>query len=147
MPVDVLLVEDNPVDAEVALEALAQETPDVRVSLVKDGAEALAFLRREAPHSAAMCPNMILLDLNLPVKSGRDVLAEIKADPELRHIPVVVLTASANERDIRECYELQASSYVTKPADLDEFIDAVTAIRTYWLTFAQLPEQRQRGRS
>jgi CheY-like chemotaxis protein len=119
-PVEILLVEDNP--------------GDVRLTI-----EALAFLRREGAHAQAARPGLVLLDLNLPRKDGREVLAEIKADPQLHTIPVVILTTSRAEQDVLRSYELQANCYITKPVDLDQFITVVKSIEDFWLTIVTLP--------
>ncbi len=138
-PIDILLVEDNPGDVELTREALHDTKLHIRLSVVNDGVEALAFLRREGRHAAAYRPDLILLDLNLPRKDGRGVLAEIKADPDLRHIPVVILTSSQAEQDILRAYELHANCYVTKPVDLDQFVTIVRSIEHFWFTVVKLP--------
>lgn len=138
-PVDVLLVEDSAADAELTREALVAGDGDTRLHEVRDGIEALAFLRRVPPFEAAPRPVLILLDLNLPRMDGRMVLAEIKRDPALRSIPVVVLTSSAAEQDVMAAYDLNANCYVTKPLNLDDFLAAVRAVRRFWLSTAALP--------
>src|SRR5215207_8545402 len=124
-PIEILLVEDNPGDARLAAEALKENKVRNNLHHVLDGVEAMRFLRREAPYSGVPRPDLILLDLNLPRKDGRQVLEEIKGDPDLRAIPVVVLTTSEADEDILRSYELHANAYVTKPVDLDRFIDVV----------------------
>jgi CheY-like chemotaxis protein len=128
---------------DLTREALAEGKLGSRVSVVTDGVEALAFLRRDRGFAEAPRPDLIVLDLNLPRKDGRRVLAEIKADPALRSIPVVVLTSSAAEQDVVRAYELHANCYVTKPADLDQFISLVQAIERFWLIVATLPTARR----
>jgi CheY-like chemotaxis protein len=138
-PIEILLVEDNPDDATLTTETLQEGRIRNHVSLVEDGVEAMAFLRHEGAYAAAPRPDLILLDLQLPRKNGREVLAEIKGDPQLKRIPVVVMTTSCAERDIFESYNLHANCYVTKPIDLDEFIGAVRKIEDFWLTIVKLP--------
>jgi CheY-like chemotaxis protein len=138
-PVEVLLVEDNPGDVRLMQESLREGKVRVRLAVAADGEEALALLRREGPYAAAARPDLILLDLNLPRKDGREVLAEIKADPHLRRIPVVVLTSSQAEKDIAISYDLNANCYVTKPVDLQQFMSVVRSIEEFWLTVVTLP--------
>ena len=138
-PVEILLVEDNPGDVELTREALHDTKVHMRLSVVPDGVEAMAFLRREREYAEAPRPDLILLDLNLPKKDGRGVLAEIKQDPVLRHIPVVVLTSSEAEQDIARAYELHANCYVTKPVDLDQFVKIVQSIEQFWFEVVKLP--------
>ena len=130
-PIEILLVEDNPGDVRLTQEALGEAK--VRNNL------ALSYLRREPPFQDATRPDMVLLDLNLPRKDGREVLAEIKADPELRRLPVVVLTTSSAEKDVLESYNLYANCYITKPVDLDQFVSIVSSIEDFWLTIVKLP--------
>ena len=138
-PLDVLLVEDDPGDVIIAQEALRAGKVDTRLSVVPDGVEAMAFLRREGSYSNARRPDLVLLDLNLPRKSGHEVLAEVKADPVLRSIPVVVLTTSAADEDIARSYELYANVYVTKPVDFDHFTAVVKQIDNFFSRVAKLP--------
>ena len=140
---EILLVEDNPGDIRLTLEALKDIKILNRVSVVKDGVEALAFLRRQGEHRSAVKPDLILLDLNLPKKDGREVLEEVKRDPELRRIPVVVLTTSEAEQDIFKAYDLHANSYITKPVDLEQFIKVVKLIEDFWLTIVKLPSDEK----
>ena len=144
-PIDVLLVEDNPGDARLAREAFKEGSTelDSRLHHVKDGVQALDFLRRAGDHASASRPDIILLDLNLPLKDGREVLAEIKTDDELKTIPVLILTTSQAERDIYETYDLHANGYITKPIDLDEFADVVASIKNFWFGTARLPQERK----
>ncbi|HEY2989218.1 MAG TPA: response regulator [Candidatus Binatia bacterium] len=135
----ILLVEDNPGDVRLTKEALKEGKILNEVSVVEDGVEALAFLRREGCYGEAATPDLILLDLNLPKKDGREVLEEIKGDAELKKIPVVVLTTSAAERDILKAYNLHANCYITKPVDLEQFIKVVQLIEDFWLTIVKLP--------
>jgi chemotaxis family two-component system response regulator Rcp1 len=138
-PIEILLVEDNPGDVRLTREALKEAKVRNNLAVANDGVEALAYLRREPPHEAATRPDLVLLDLNLPRKDGREVLAEIKADPDLRRLPVVVLTTSTAEQDILESYNLYANCYITKPVDLDQFLGIVTSIEDFWLTIVKLP--------
>lgn len=138
-PVEILLVEDNPGDVRLMMEAFKEGRVTTHLNVARDGVEALAFLRRAAAYAGAPRPDIILLDLNLPRKSGHDVLADMKNDPELRRIPVVVLTTSEAEADIRTTYNLHANCYISKPVDLDRFIDVVQSIEGFWLTTVSLP--------
>jgi two-component system, chemotaxis family, response regulator Rcp1 len=138
-PIEILLVEDNPGDVRLTVEALKDGKVSNRLHVAMDGVEALAFLRQEGPHAGAPRPDVILLDLNLPKKDGREVLAEIKADDHLRRIPVVVLTTSSSEQDILRTYDLHANCYITKPVDLDQFMDVVRSIENFWLSVVKLP--------
>lgn len=138
-PAEFLLVEDNPGDVRLTQEALKECKLRNNLSVVGDGVEALAFLRREGEYADAPKPDVILLDLNLPRKGGREVLAEIKADPILRRIPVVVITSSEAEQDVLASYDLHVNCYVNKPVDLDQFIKVVRSIGTFWLTIVKLP--------
>jgi chemotaxis family two-component system response regulator Rcp1 len=138
-PIEILLVEDNPGDVRLTREALKEAKVRNNLAVANDGVEALAYLRRETPHEGAARPDLVLLDLNLPRKDGREVLAEIKADPDLRRLPVVVLTTSTAEQDILESYNLYANCYITKPVDLDQFLAIVTSIEDFWLTIVKLP--------
>jgi len=137
--VEILLVEDNPGDARLATEALKDAKVKNNLHWVKDGVEAMAFLRREDKYADAPHPDVILLDLNLPRKDGREVLAEIKQDEDLRRIPVVILTVSNAEEDIIKTYNLHANCYIRKPVDLDQFIEVVKSIDYFWLTIVTLP--------
>jgi CheY-like chemotaxis protein len=138
-PIEILLIEDNPGDARLTQEALREGRVRNRLSHVIDGVEAMAFVRREPPFADAPRPDLILLDLNLPRKDGREVLAELKADPRLRLIPVVVLTTSEAEQDILRAYELHGNCYITKPVDLEKFLDIVRAVENFWLAIVKLP--------
>ncbi len=139
--IDLLLVEDNPGDIRLTEEALKDGPVRVRLSVAKDGVEAVEFLNRQGRFKNAPRPDLILLDLNLPRKNGREVLAEIKADPDLRQIPVVVMTTSKSEQDIERAYDLNANCYITKPIELDDFLGVVHSIEDFWLTKAMLPGQ------
>lgn len=138
-PAEFLLVEDNPGDVRLTREALRDSKLANNLSVVGDGVEAMAFLRREGKYANAPRPDLVLLDLNLPRKNGREVLAEIKSDPQLKRIPVVVITSSEAEQDIFATYNLHVNCYVTKPVDLDQFIKVVRSIETFWLTIVRLP--------
>jgi two-component system response regulator len=140
-PIEILLVEDSPSDIDLTREALEDTKVHNNLNVVMDGVEALAFLRREGEHADAPHPDLILLDLNLPKKDGREVLAEVKSDPELRRIPVVVLTTSEAEQDIVESYNLHANCYVRKPVDLDAFLHVVRSIDNFWLAIVKLPPE------
>jgi CheY-like chemotaxis protein len=138
-PIEILLVEDNPGDVRLTMEALREAKVCNRIHTVCDGMEALAFLNRDGSYINVPFPDLILLDLNLPKKDGREVLASMKANEKFRRIPVVVLTTSESEEDILKSYELQASCYVTKPVDLDQFLGVVKSIGDFWLAVVKLP--------
>ena len=137
--IDVLLVEDDAGDVLLIEEAFADNKVRNRLHTVSDGVEALQFLRREGPYADAPQPDLVLLDLNLPRKDGREVLAEVKADETLQHIPVVVLTTSKAEEDVLRSYKLHANAYVTKPVDFDRFIEVVRQIDEFFVTVVKLP--------
>jgi len=138
-PVDILLVEDSPADVRLTREALHEAKVMNTLHIVKDGVEALAFLRQQGPYAASPRPKLILLDLNLPKKDGREVLAEIKQDESLKRIPVVVLTTSKAEEDIVRSYNLHANAYVSKPVDLARFFEVIRALEDFWLAVVTLP--------
>lgn len=138
-PIEILLVEDNPGDVELTRNALRRAKVRNTLHVAEDGEEAMAFLRREGEYQHAPRPDVILLDLNLPRMDGREVLAEVKADRDLMDIPVVVLTTSSAEQDIVRSYKLHANCYITKPVDLDQFIEVVRSIQNFWLTVVKLP--------
>jgi len=138
-PAEILLVEDNPGDVRLAVEALREGQVGNNLRVATDGVEALAYLRREGSFVDAPRPDLILLDLNLPRKDGREVLAELKVDEALRTIPVVILTSSKADEDIARSYDLHANCYLTKPVDLDEYLAVVKAIEGFWLTVVALP--------
>jgi len=140
-PIEILLVEDNPGDVRLTVEGLNEGKVRNNLHVARDGVEALAFLRRQAQFADAVRPDLILLDLNLPRKDGREVLAEIKSDADLKTIPVVVLTTSRAEQDVLNSYQLQANCYITKPVDLEQFITVVKSIEDFWLTIVTLPRQ------
>jgi CheY-like chemotaxis protein len=137
--IDILLVEDNPGDVRLTREVLKDGKLRNNLFVCGDGEEALEFLRRRGKHANAVRPDLVLLDLNLPRKSGREVLAEVKEDPELRAIPIIVLTTSAAEQDILQTYNLHANCYITKPVDLPQFIKIVHSICDFWLEIVKLP--------
>ena len=141
--IKILMVEDNEGDVVLTTQALKAAKVANAISVVPDGIEALAFLRREGPYAAAPKPDLILLDLNLPRKDGREVLAEIKADPKLRSIPVVVLTSSKAEQDIAQAYDLHANCYVVKPVGIRTLMEVVKVIEDFWFTVVKLPESKQ----
>jgi chemotaxis family two-component system response regulator Rcp1 len=138
-PIEILLVDDNPGDVRLTVEALRDSKIQNRLNVAKDGVEAIAFLRREGEYADAPHPDLILLDLNLPKMRGSEVLAEIKGDAALKHIPVVILSGSKEAEDIAKTYNLHANCYVTKPIELDQFIKVVTSIRDFWLAIVKLP--------
>jgi CheY-like chemotaxis protein len=138
-PVEILLVEDNPVDVMMTREAFANGRICNNLHVVEDGEEAMDFLYKRGKYSSAPQPNIILLDLNLPRKDGRAVLAEIKADPSLRHIPVIILTTSESEEDIFKSYELQANCFITKPVDMEQFTRNLECVGDFWFALVQLP--------
>lgn len=139
IPIEILMVEDNPGDARLAIESLRDAKVNNTMHVVEDGVEAIAFLRREGQFNNSPRPDVILLDLNLPRKNGREVLAEIKGDPDLHRIPVVILTSSQAEADIIASYDLHANCYINKPVDLDQFIQVVRSIESFWLSIVSLP--------
>jgi len=138
-PIEILLVEDNPADVRMTVEILKETKVRNTVTVAGDGDDAMDLLRRVGKYSQAVQPDLILLDLNLPKKDGKQVLAEIKADPFLRRIPVVILTSSNAEEDIVKSYSLYANCYVTKPVDLEQFVKVVKSIEDFWLTIVKLP--------
>jgi chemotaxis family two-component system response regulator Rcp1 len=140
-PINVLLVEDSPTDVLLTQEALETAKLLTELHIVADGVEAIAFLRQEGKYAGVPRPDLILLDLNLPKKDGREVLAEIKSDPGLRLIPVVVMTVSKAEEDILKAYGLHANCYVTKPVHFESFVEVVRAIESFWFTVVTLPAE------
>ena len=140
-PVEILLVEDNPGDVDLTRETLLDSKLLNHMNVVGNGVEAMAYLRRQGKYAEATRPDLILLDLNLPKKDGREVLAEIKTDEQLRRIPVVVLTSSSAEKDILQTYDLHANCYITKPVNLDQFTAVVKAIEEFWFTIVKLPPE------
>ncbi len=141
--IDILLVEDDPGDVELTKEGLQDAKMLVNLHAVDDGEKALKFLRREAPYTEAMRPDIILLDLNMPRKDGKETLAEIKADPALRSIPVVILTTSEAESDIAQCYDLGANCYITKPISFEAFTKVVAMIEEFWFTIVKMPSKEK----
>jgi two-component system, chemotaxis family, response regulator Rcp1 len=138
-PIDILLVEDNAADVRLTQEVLADSKVHNQLTIANNGEEALACLRRQGKFKGTARPDLILLDLNLPIKDGREVLAEIKADPNLKRIPVVILTTSKAEEDILKTYNLHANCYITKPVDLEQFVTVVRYIEDFWLAIVKLP--------
>src|SRR4051812_17811037 len=138
-PIEILLVEDSPTDASLTMETLREGRIRNNISLVEDGVLAMDFLRRASPYETAPRPDLILLDLNMPRKNGREVLSEVKADRDLRRIPIVIMTTSIAEQDIFESYDLHANCYLTKPVELDDFVNVVRKIEEFWLTIVKLP--------
>jgi chemotaxis family two-component system response regulator Rcp1 len=134
-PIEILLVEDNPGDVDLVIEGFKESLIAHRISVVDDGEAALSYLRTEQ----LPCPDFVLLDLNLPKKDGREVLSEMKADPKLRHLPVIIFSSSEAEQDLLQAYQLQASCFVTKAVDLEEFLTSVKSIADFWLVSAKLP--------
>ena len=140
--IELLLVEDNPADVRLTIEAMKGVKIPMHLSVARDGVEALAFLRREGSYAQAPRPKLILLDLNMPRKDGREVLAEIQADPLLRRIPVVILTTSEAEQDIGKAYQLNANCYIVKPVDFMQFMQQIKSIEDFWLTIVKLPPDK-----
>lgn len=140
-PIEVLLVEDNPADVDLTEEALRSTKVRNNLNVVRDGEEALAYLRRQGRYADATRPDLILLDLNMPRKDGREVLAEIRDDADLKLIPVVVLTTSESEKDVLMSYELGANCFITKPVDLHQFINVVMSVENFWFSVVKLPTQ------
>lgn len=141
-PIEILLVEDNAADVRLTQEALKEGKVHNVLRVARDGMEALEYLRQQGAHKDAARPDLVLLDLNLPRRDGREVLAEIKNDPELKTIPVVVLTTSSAEADILKSYSLHANCFITKPVDLEQFVQVVKSIDDFWLTVVRLPSER-----
>jgi chemotaxis family two-component system response regulator Rcp1 len=140
---EILMIDDNPADTDLASEVLARNGCASHIHAVIDGAEGIAFLRREGKYADALVPDFVILDLNLPKKDGRAVLAEVKADPVLRKIPIVMFSTSEARQDIVGSYELGANCYVSKPGNLQDFISAVTSIGEFWLGPVRLPRQQE----
>ncbi|MBF2021204.1 MAG: response regulator [Hydrococcus sp. C42_A2020_068] len=140
-PIEILLIEDNPGDIELTKIALEDNKMTINLSVVEDGVEALKFLKKEGKYANVPHPDLILLDLNLPKKDGREVLAEMKADPILKRIPVVILTTSQAEEDVLRAYNLCANCYITKPVDFDRFVKIVRSIENFWFTIVKLPPE------
>ena len=139
-PIGILMVEDNDGDARLALEAMRDSKIKNTMHHVRDGDEAMAFLRKEGKFADAPRPDLVLLDLNLPRKNGQEVLEEMKADVDLKRIPVVILTVSSDEADVRKSYNSHANCYITKPLDLMQFVKVVRSIEDFWLTIVRLPD-------
>lgn len=139
--INILLVEDNPGDIRLTKEVLKEGKIKNKLSVMMDGEEAILFLKKEGKYKDAISPDIILLDLNLPKKDGREVLAEIKADPKLMLIPVIVLTTSSAEQDVLNMYAHHANCYITKPVDFSQFIDVIRSIENFWLTIVKLPQK------
>jgi chemotaxis family two-component system response regulator Rcp1 len=140
-PIQILLVEDNAGEARLAMEAIREGKVRNHLTWVPDGIEAMALLRKDGAYAAASRPDLILLDLNLPRKDGRELLAEIKSDDRFRRIPVVVLTTSQSEDDILKAYQLNANCYISKPVDLDHFMKVIKSIEDFWLTIVKMPSE------
>ena len=140
-PIEILLVEDSPSDAALTIEALKAGKVANKLNLAEDGVEAMDFLKRRGKYAKATRPDLIMLDLNLPRKDGREVLAELKNDPDLKIIPVIVLTTSRSDKDILQSYQLNANCYITKPVDFTHFIEVVKSIESFWLTVVTLPQK------
>ena len=141
-PIEILLVEDSPSDTDLTVEALAAAKVTNRLSIVEDGVQAMEFLHREGQYAQAPRPDLILLDLNLPRKDGREVLAEIRSDEKLTSIPVVVLTTSQAEQDVMRAYTLHANCYITKSVDFRQFLEVIEAIEGFWLSVVKLPTEK-----
>lgn len=142
IPIEVLMVEDNPGDVRLTVEAFKENKVLVNLNVVSDGVEAMSYLHKEGKYRTAIHPDLILLDLNLPKKNGREVLEEIKTKKNLKCIPVVILTTSKDEEDILKSYNLYANSYITKPVDFEQFIKVVKSFNEFWLTIAKLPPKK-----
>jgi CheY-like chemotaxis protein len=140
--IDILVVEDSPADAHLIRVALMEGSFPINVHHVPDGVQAMAFLRREGSFAEAPRPNLVLLDLNMPRKDGREVLMEVKSDPDLRSIPVVPLTTSSDETDVDFCYRAGANAFITKPVDLDKFLTCLSDLQVFWFSDATLPPER-----
>lgn len=138
--IEILLVEDNPGDVRLTIEAFKEDGTDCNINVVKDGEEAISFLKKKDDYFDVPRPDLILLDLNLPRKDGREVLQDIKCDDELKRIPVIILTTSEAEQDIRMAYDLHANCYIKKPVDLDHFVTVINSIKEFWLSLVKLPE-------
>ena len=138
-PIDILVVDDNPGDLRLIQEAIKDSRVATRLHTAKDGEEAMAFLRKEGPYASSPRPNLVLLDLNMPVVGGLEVLRAIKGSPELKTIPTVILTSSMGAKDIQGCYEAHANAYLVKPTDLDAFSGMLASIEAFWLTLATYP--------
>lgn len=137
--IELLLIEDNPADVSLTQRALSHTRSSPRVSVVRDGDEAIAFLRRQGQYESAPRPDVIFLDLNVPKRDGRTLLAELKSDPELRNIPVIVLTTSEADEDIAHAYDLYANCYVKKPVEMQRFIQMIQSVEEFWLNVVRLP--------
>ena len=143
--IEILLVEDSPTDVLITREAFKEFKIVNALNVVEDGVEALAFLNQQGKYASAPRPDLILLDLNLPRKNGREVLAEIKADPKLKNIPVVVLTTSHSEQDVLQAYDQHANCYIVKPVGFEKFVEAMKSIRQFWLSVVTLPPEETHG--
>ncbi|HCT84177.1 MAG TPA: response regulator [Candidatus Margulisbacteria bacterium] len=139
--IEILLIEDNPGDVRLTREVLKESNARNKLSVASDGEEAMDFLYKRGKYSEAPVPDLILLDLNLPKKDGREVLAEIKNDKDLKRIPVIVLTTSRNQKDIINAYQLNANCYITKPVDLEQFIKVIKGIESFWFSIVELPSR------
>lgn len=139
--IEVLLVDDNPGDARLTRIAFEEGNMQIHLNVVEDGVEAMAFLRKQGKYAEVAHPDLVLLDLNLPKKSGTEVLAQIKADETLKRIPVVILTTSQADKDILEAYNLYANCYITKPVDFDQFVSIIKSIEDFWFTIVKLPSE------
>ena len=138
-PIEMLMIEDNPDDVELTIEALKDTQARINVSAAGNGVEAMEFLRRQGRFADAPRPDLILLDLNLPRRDGREVLRDIKTDPQLRHIPVMILTTSSDEDDVLNAYRSYVNCYITKPVDFDQYMEVIQAIELFWLRITRLP--------
>ena len=146
-PIEILLVEDSPSDTDLTVEALKEAKVRNHLSIVEDGVQAMEFLRRQGKYADAPRPDLIMLDLNLPRKDGREVLAEIKSDNNLKTIPIVVMTTSRAEQDVLKAYQLNANCYINKPVDFNQFLEVVRSIESFWLYVVTLPPPPKAGGS
>jgi len=141
--VDVLLVEDNPGDARLVQEALAENNLELNLHIVRDGMQALAFVNQEGEYADAPTPDLVLLDFNLPMRDGREVLANIKNDPVLKRLPVVILSSSEAEQDILQSYDLHANCYIQKPLDFEQFTTVIKSVGNFWFNIVKLPKRHE----
>lgn len=143
IPIEVLIIEDNPADVDLVKEAFKDGKLTINLVVAVDGEEAMAYLRKEGEYKSVAIPDLVLLDLNMPIKNGFEVLDEMKQDPELRRIPVIIMTISKAEEDVLKSYNLHANAYIVKPVELNQFISAIKSVENFWLTIVKLPPRLQ----